>query len=132
MKALGDKIRELRKERTMTLRALAKAVGLSAPFVSDLERGRRETDKLTRFADVLGVPVSVLTALDERPKNLAARVAALERRLAALEERTAEAVAGSIRYGGYDGGGPYEYRVIGASPPQKKRRGGPIPSRGAK
>lgn len=37
----GMLIRRLRRKHKMSLRTLAKRLGFSAPFVSDLERGRR-------------------------------------------------------------------------------------------
>lgn len=41
MLPLGDAIRERRVAARMTLRAMAKALGVSAPFMSDVEHGRR-------------------------------------------------------------------------------------------
>lgn len=41
MLPLGDAIRERRAAARMTLRAVAKALGVSAPFLSDVEHGRR-------------------------------------------------------------------------------------------
>ena len=55
----------------MTLRALAEAVGLSAPFLCDLEHDRRTTNKLDRFAKALDVPLEQLQQLDGRlPEDL--------------------------------------------------------------
>lgn len=51
----GQAIRHLRELRGMTLRALAREVELSAPFVSDIEHDRRSTPKLDVFARALGV-----------------------------------------------------------------------------
>jgi len=63
---LGDAIRWLREERGMTLRALAKKVNVTAPFLSDLEHNRRNTDKLTEIAKALHVDVAELQRLDGR------------------------------------------------------------------
>jgi len=52
---LGQAIRTFREKRGLSLRALARAVGLSAPFLSDLEHDRRNTDKLPAIARALGV-----------------------------------------------------------------------------
>jgi transcriptional regulator with XRE-family HTH domain len=60
IRALGDAIRWLREKRRMTLRALARAVELSAPFISDLEHNRRTTSHLDRIAKALDVPLSEL------------------------------------------------------------------------
>ena len=66
VKSLGEAIRYLRDLRGMTLRALAKRVDISAPFVSDIEHNRRNTDKLQTFAEVLGVDVKELRRFDTR------------------------------------------------------------------
>lgn len=50
----------------MTLRMLAEKVGVSAPFLSDLEHDRRGTDRLAEFARVLDVPEAELSRLDGR------------------------------------------------------------------
>lgn len=39
--AAGEKIRQLRLSKKMSLRSLAKKMNMSAPFLSDLERGNR-------------------------------------------------------------------------------------------
>lgn len=38
---MGDALRRRREEKRVTLRALADAIGVSAPFLSDVEHGRR-------------------------------------------------------------------------------------------
>jgi DNA-binding XRE family transcriptional regulator len=65
-KTLGQTIRELREQKGMSLRALAKVVGVSAPFLCDVEWDRRKTDRLEPLAVALGVPVTTLRALDNR------------------------------------------------------------------
>lgn len=54
------RVRELRKERGLTLQQLAEAVGLSKPFLSQLETGSREPgpQTLQALADYfrVGVP----------------------------------------------------------------------------
>lgn len=54
---LGTRIRQLREKRGITLRGLAAIVGLSPPFMSDLEHDRRNTEKLPQIAKALGVPL---------------------------------------------------------------------------
>jgi|HubBroStandDraft_1064217.scaffolds.fasta_scaffold02417_3 transcriptional regulator with XRE-family HTH domain len=39
--ATGAAMRQLRKAHNISLREIARRMGLSAPFISDLERGRR-------------------------------------------------------------------------------------------
>ena len=60
---LGQEIRRLREARGITLRELARSVGLSAPFMSDLEHGRRTTTHLPAIAKALGVPFEHLEPL---------------------------------------------------------------------
>jgi transcriptional regulator with XRE-family HTH domain len=63
---LGEAIRLLREQQGLTLRALADKVGVSAPFLSDLEHGRRQTDKYDELAKALSVPAEQLRQLDTR------------------------------------------------------------------
>ena len=69
-KTLGERIRELREERDLSLREFAEKLGgLSAAFLSDIELGRRHpSDKV--FADmarVLKTTVDDLRKYDSRP-----------------------------------------------------------------
>lgn len=52
---LGQMIRERRKFRGLSLRALAAQVGVSAAYLSDLERGNRSTTRFRELARALGV-----------------------------------------------------------------------------
>lgn len=63
---VGDAIRYLREQRGLTLRALADKIGISAPFLSDLERNRRSTERLDDFATALDVPADALLRFDGR------------------------------------------------------------------
>lgn len=69
MKTLGQRIRELREEKDLSLRELAKRLGVSAPFISDVELGRRyPSDKLFEsMAKELDISVEDLRAYDTRP-----------------------------------------------------------------
>ncbi len=69
MEELGTYIRRLRDERDLSLREFAKKLDVSAPFISDIELGRRHPseDVLARIAQVLGVEVKDLRARDTRP-----------------------------------------------------------------
>lgn len=67
---LGEAIRILRTERQMTLRALADKIGVSAPFLSDVEHGRRQTNQYDALADALEVSVDDLRKLDGRVTEL--------------------------------------------------------------
>lgn len=71
VKVLGQAVRHLRTIRGMSLRALAAEVGVTAPFLSDVEHGRRFTDKLDKLAEVLGVNLEDLSHFDTRlPEDL--------------------------------------------------------------
>ncbi len=54
----------------MTLRALADKIGVSAPFLSDLEHGRRQTNQYDALAAALDVSVEDLRKLDGRVTDL--------------------------------------------------------------
>lgn len=64
--SLGEAVRSLREDQRLTLRALAEKVGISAPFLSDLEHGRRQTDRYAELAEALGVAEASLRELDTR------------------------------------------------------------------
>jgi transcriptional regulator with XRE-family HTH domain len=59
---LGARVRELRRDRGMTLKGLGHQAGLSHPFLSQLERGlaRPSMTSVERIARALEVPVSTL------------------------------------------------------------------------
>ena len=59
---LGARVRELRHERGLTLKALGRSAGLSHPFLSQLERGlaRPSVASVERIAEALDVPVGAL------------------------------------------------------------------------
>lgn len=69
MKTLGQKIRELRQERDLSLRELATRIGVSSAFMSDVELGRRNpSDKhMEAVAHVLETPLEDLQKCDTRP-----------------------------------------------------------------
>jgi transcriptional regulator with XRE-family HTH domain len=60
--ALGARVRELRRDRGLTLKALGREAGLSHPFLSQLERGlaRPSVASVERIAQALDVPVTML------------------------------------------------------------------------
>ena len=55
-------IRQLRKERKMTLSVLSQMAGISVAYLSDIERGNRPGGRITliKIADALGVKVEDL------------------------------------------------------------------------
>lgn len=66
---IGERIRQLREVKDLSLRELAKTVGISAAFLSDVELGRRyPSDKhLAAIAQALGAMLSDLKDYDTRP-----------------------------------------------------------------
>jgi transcriptional regulator with XRE-family HTH domain len=67
---LGGRVRSLRRQRGLTLKALGAAAGLSHPFLSQVERGlaRPSVASVERIAGALGVPVAHLWAAP-RPRE---------------------------------------------------------------
>jgi transcriptional regulator with XRE-family HTH domain len=59
---LGARVRELRRDRGLTLKGLGREAGLSHPFLSQFERGlaRPSMTSVERIARALEVPVSTL------------------------------------------------------------------------
>jgi transcriptional regulator with XRE-family HTH domain len=69
MKTFGQRVRELREKRDLSLREFAKKLGdLSAAFVSDVELGRRFPSEkvLEKMAHVLKVSAEELRSYDTR------------------------------------------------------------------
>jgi len=69
MKSLGERIRELREEKDLSLRELAKRLEVSAAFVSDIELGRRYPSHrvFAKIASILETSVEELQKYDNRP-----------------------------------------------------------------
>jgi transcriptional regulator with XRE-family HTH domain len=68
-KTFGEKLRELRYKADISLRELARNMDVSAPFLSDVERGHRyPSDKLlANLARYFQVSVNELKRYDNRP-----------------------------------------------------------------
>lgn len=68
-KRLGERIRELREATDMSLREFAKKLGVSPPFWSDVELGRRHPsdEKVADAARLLRVELEELLKYDTRP-----------------------------------------------------------------
>lgn len=66
---LGEKIRELRERAGISLRELARKIEKSAPFLSDVELGRRypSDEVLSKLANELNVSADELKQFDSRP-----------------------------------------------------------------
>jgi transcriptional regulator with XRE-family HTH domain len=71
----GERLRQLRKEKNMTLRALADAAGVNFTYLSKIENGRPGyspgADTIRTLAGVLGVdPLELLRLADKVPPEL--------------------------------------------------------------
>lgn len=64
----GQRLREIREEKDLSLRELASKCGISPPFLSDIELGRRfpSEDTLKALAAALRVPLAALEQYDHR------------------------------------------------------------------
>lgn len=84
MQTLGEYIRAKRDEADLTLRELARQLGITPPFLSDIELGRRNPSEsvLAKIADFFKVPVDQLKQFDHRES-----VADLKRYLAMKPEQ---------------------------------------------
>jgi transcriptional regulator with XRE-family HTH domain len=108
---LGARVRELRRDRGLTLKALGREAGLSHPFLSQLERGlaRPSLASVERIAQALQVPVGSLWA--ERQRGTALVVRADEATVVPHGEAGAPGtvrellVNGSMRVREWSGGG---------------------------
>ncbi len=54
-RCVGEHMRELREKQGISLRSVAKTLGVSVPYASDLERGRRgwRTELVIRYKKAL-------------------------------------------------------------------------------
>jgi transcriptional regulator with XRE-family HTH domain len=70
---VGDRLREIRRERRLSQEELAEMLHISQSALSHYERGARqiECDQLPRFANVLGVRPSAFYGEEERPVTVA-------------------------------------------------------------
>jgi transcriptional regulator with XRE-family HTH domain len=66
--SLGQRLRELRDKADLSLRELAKKIGISSPFLSDIELGRRfpSEEILGKLAGALNVSLEDLKQYDNR------------------------------------------------------------------
>ena len=66
--SLGQRLRELRDKADLSLRELAKRIGVSSPFLSDIELGRRfpSEEILAKLAGALNVSLEGLKQYDNR------------------------------------------------------------------
>ncbi len=68
---LGERLRELRRNRGLTLGQLAEQAGVTTGFISQLENGKNSPSLMTlrRITEALGVPFSDLFAPEPAPET---------------------------------------------------------------
>lgn len=75
MNNLSDRIRLMRKAQKLSQNQLAALVGITQPFMSDIESGKRRPslEVLEKFCDALGCSADYLLGIphEESPKELA-------------------------------------------------------------
>lgn len=69
---LGEIIQKARKAKRMTMRALAQEIGVSAPFLCDVEHNRRALtdERIAQVAKVLGIDKRKLHAANGLSRDL--------------------------------------------------------------
>ncbi len=104
MKTFGQRIRELRENRDLSLRELAQKLDLSPAFVSDVELGRRypSEEVLVKMAKLLGVEVEDLKSYDPRApleelKEISAKDPAFAVALRKIKKLSAEELENLIK-----------------------------------
>jgi len=72
---VGNRLKNLRKERNLTLKYLAEKTGVSISFLSQVERGKSSVtlESLKKIADALGVNPSIFFAKDDLQDDLMTR-----------------------------------------------------------
>lgn len=73
--SFGTYLRQIREQKNISLRELAKKIGVSGAFLSDIELGRRfpSSDKIELLAKEIGVPLEELQQYDFRNEAEAIR-----------------------------------------------------------
>lgn len=91
---LGDKLRALREERSLTLKEMGETSGFSFTYLSEIERGAvlPSVDTVKQLADFFGVPVSLLIA-DKPVSNLPAKLQYM-RKLKNISQKELASLAG--------------------------------------
>ncbi len=92
---VGQRLKELRQERGMSMRSLARTSGLSTNALSMIERGRTSpsVSTLHKLADALEVPVTAFFRIEPPRQEIVFRKA-LERRRVAFQRGLWEGLGG--------------------------------------
>jgi transcriptional regulator with XRE-family HTH domain len=100
---VGSRLRQLRQERDMSMRALARASGLSTNALSMIERGRTSpsVSTLYKISEALGVPITAFFRL-EPPKQEVVFRKSDERRRVPFPRGVWEGLGGESFVGGLE------------------------------
>jgi transcriptional regulator with XRE-family HTH domain len=100
---VGGKLRTLREARGLSIRALARASGISANALSVIERGKSSpsVSTLYKVTDALGVPITTLFRTEPERKNIVFRKAD-ERTRVAFQRGLWEDLGGEMFTGGVE------------------------------
>jgi transcriptional regulator with XRE-family HTH domain len=100
---VGGRLRQLRQERDMSMRALARASGLSTNALSMIERGRTSpsVSTLYKISEALGVPITAFFRL-EPPRQEVVFRKANERRRVPFQRGVWEGLGGESFIGGLE------------------------------
>lgn len=92
---LNIRIRQLRKDRGLTLEQLAGRIGVSAPHLSEVERGKKNLNNhlIERLSDALGVKHTDLIGEEAPPPKPFNRLEATMNRLPEADQARVEAFA---------------------------------------
>lgn len=80
---VGSRLRTLRNERDMSMRALARASGLSTNALSMIERGRTSpsVSTLYKLAEALGVPITAFFRVEPPKRDIVYQGSSLRKRV---------------------------------------------------
>lgn len=100
---VGDRLRELRQERGMSMRSLARASSLSTNALSMIERGRTSpsVSTLVKIAGALGVPITAFFRLEPPKRDIVYRKANTRGRVT-LPRGSLEGLGGEEFIGGVE------------------------------
>jgi transcriptional regulator with XRE-family HTH domain len=100
---VGGRLRQLRQERDMSMRALARVSGLSTNALSMIERGRTSpsVSTLYKISEALGVPITAFFRL-EPPRQEVVFRKANERRRVPFQRGVWEGLGGESFIGGLE------------------------------
>jgi transcriptional regulator with XRE-family HTH domain len=100
---VGGRLRELRQDRGMSMRSLARASGLSTNALSMIERSRTSpsVSTLYKIAEALGVPITAFFRLEPPKQNVVFRKANQRKRVT-VPRGTWEGLGGEEFIGGLE------------------------------